>query len=108
MTTTTVAATSPTGGTGPNFTDGITFRYSADGKDTEDVVTGSIKWVKEKDYDTSGKSYYEFNLRFNEDKNKTPSNEAAAFAKMSDEEAFFAVDNSVPTLIPSSISHKFK
>lgn len=84
--------------TGNYFTDGITFRYALDGKDFEDVVTGSIKWVKEKDYDTSGKSYYEFNLRFNEVKNKSATNEAAAFEKMSDEDAFFAVDNSIPSL----------
>lgn len=84
--------------TGNYFTDGITFRYSLDGKDFEDVVTGSIKWVKEKDYDTSGKSYYDFNLRFNEAKNKSASTEAAAFEKMSDEDAFFAVDNSIPSL----------
>lgn len=84
--------------TGNYFTDGITFRYSYDGKDHEDVVTGSIKWVKEKDYATSGKSYYEFNLRFNEANNKSASNEAAAFEKMSDEDAFFAVDNSIPAL----------
>jgi hypothetical protein len=84
--------------TGNYFTDGITFRYSLDGKDYEDVVTGSIKWVKEKDYDTSGKSYYDFNLRFNEAKNKSTSTEAAAFEKMSEEEAFFAVDNTIPSL----------
>jgi hypothetical protein len=84
--------------TGNYFTDGITFRYSLDGKDYEDVVTGSIKWVKEKDYDTSGKSYYEFNLRFNEAKNKSTSTESAAFEKMSDEDAFFAVDNTIPAL----------
>ena len=84
--------------TGNYFTDGITFRYALDGKDYEDIVTGSIKWVKEKDYDTSGKSYYEFNLRFNEAKNKTATGEGAAFEKMSDEDAFFAVDNSIPAL----------
>ncbi|MEO6594380.1 MAG: hypothetical protein ABIP94_06475 [Planctomycetota bacterium] len=84
--------------TGNYFTDGITFRYSLDGKDYEDLLTGSIKWVKEKDYETSGKSYYEFNLRFNETKNKSSGNEAAAFEKMSEEEAFFAVDNSIPAL----------
>lgn len=83
--------------TGNYFTDGITFRYSLNGKDYEDVVTGSIKWVKEKDYSTSGKSYYDFNLRFNEAKNKATT-EASAFEKMSDEDAFFAVDNSIPTL----------
>ncbi len=84
--------------TGNYFTDGITFRYTVDGKDYEDLVTGSIKWVKEKDYETSGKSYYDFNLRFNEAKGKGATGESAAFEKMSDEDAFFAVDNSIPAL----------
>lgn len=84
--------------TGNYFTDGITFRYSLNGKDYEDIVTGSIKWIQEKDYETSGKSYYEFNLRFNEAKNQTASGEGAAFEAMSDEDAFFAVDDSIPAL----------
>jgi len=84
--------------TGNYFTDGITFRYSLDGKEYEDIVTGSIKWVQENDYETSGKSYYEFNLRFNEAKNQAASGEGAAFEAMSDEDAFFAVDNTIPAL----------
>jgi len=84
--------------TGNWFTDGIRFKYNADGKDTEDVVTGSIKWVEDADRKTNGKGAYEFNLRFNEDKNKAPSTESAAFAKMSEEDAFFAVDDAVPCL----------
>jgi len=84
--------------TGNWFTDGIRFKYQLDGKDMEDVVTGSIKWVEDADRATNGKGKYEFNLRFNEEKNKPASSEAAAFEKMSSEDAFFAVDNSVPTL----------
>jgi hypothetical protein len=84
--------------TGNWFTDGIRFKYQLDGKDVEDVITGSIKWVEDPDRATNGKGKYEFNLRFNEEKNKPASSEAAAFEKMSSEEAFFAVDNSVPTL----------
>ena len=84
--------------TGNWFTDGIRFKYQLDGKDVEDVVTGSIKWVEDADRATNGKGKYEFNLRFNEEKNKPASSEAAAFEKMSSEDAFFAVDNSVPTL----------
>lgn len=84
--------------TGNWFTDGIKFRYAFDGADVEDVVTGSIKWVEDPDRATNGKGYYEFNLRFNEDKNRSATNEGAAFEKMSDEEAFFAVDDSIPTL----------
>ena len=84
--------------TGNWFTDGIRFVYSLDGKDYEDVVTGSIKWVEDPDREANGKGYYEFNLRFNEEKNAKSSSEAAAFEKMSDEDAFFAVDDSIPCL----------
>jgi len=80
------------------LTDGIRFRYTLDGKEYEDVVTGTIKWVEDADYDTNGKGYYEFNLRFNEEKNKTAGDEAAAFDAMSAEDAFFAIDNSIPCL----------
>ena len=84
--------------TGNWYTDGIRFTYNVDGKDYEDVVTGSIKWVEDPDRKANGKGYYEFNLRFNEEKNKKAGSEGAAFEKMSDEDAFFAVDNSVPCL----------
>jgi len=80
------------------FSDGIKFRYALDGKDYEDTITGSIKWVEDADRKSNGKGYYEFNLRFNEDKNKTAKGEGAAFEKMSDEDAFFAVDNTIPCL----------
>src|ERR1051326_8949038 len=84
--------------TGNWYTDGIRFTYSLDGKDIEDIITGSIKWVEDPDRKANGKGYYEFNLRFNEEKNKKAGGEAQAFAKLSDEDAFFAVDNSVPCL----------
>ena len=47
---------------------------------------------------TNGKGYYEFNLRFNEDKNKPAQGEGAAFDAMSGEDAFFAVDASIPCM----------
>jgi hypothetical protein len=84
--------------TGNWYTDGIRFTYNLDGKDYEDVVTGSIKWVEDADRKANGKGYYEFNLRWNEAANKTSGTEAAAFEKMSDEDAFFAVDTSVPSM----------
>ena len=84
--------------TGNWFTDGIKLRYTLDGAEIEDVITGSIKWVEDSNRDSNGKGHYEFNLRFNEEKNKTASGEGAAFEKMSDEDAFFAVDSSVPCL----------
>lgn len=79
------------------LTDGIHFNYNANGAAVEDIVTGSIKWVAEKDYATSGKGYYDFNLRFNEEKNKKPKGEGAAF-DAAGEDAFFAVDNTIPCL----------
>jgi hypothetical protein len=84
--------------TGNYYTDGITFRYTLDGKEYEDVVTGSIKWVEDQDRATNGKGYYDFNLRFNEAKHKKATGEGAAFEEMSDEDAFFAVDDSIPSL----------
>ncbi|MGD9689314.1 MAG: hypothetical protein AB7K52_08110 [Phycisphaerales bacterium] len=84
--------------TGNYFADNITFSYNLNGKDYTDVLTGTIKWVEDPNRKTNGKGHYEFNLRFNEEKNKAAGGEGAAFAAMSDEEAFFAVDNSVPTL----------
>lgn len=83
--------------TGNWYTDGIHFKYGLNGKDYDDVVTGSIKWLEDPDRKENGKGHYDFNLRFNEDKNKKPTSEGAAFSKMSDEEAFFAVDTSVPS-----------
>jgi hypothetical protein len=84
--------------TGNWFTDGIRFGYNMDGADITDVVTGSIKWIEDPDRKANGKGYYEFNLRWNESKYKKEGGEAAAFEKMSDEDAFFAVDNTIPCL----------
>jgi hypothetical protein len=84
--------------TGNWFTDGIRFHYALNGAEHDDIVTGTIKWIEDPDRKTNGKGFYEFNLRYNEEKNKPAASESAAFAKMSDEEAFFAVDNSVPGL----------
>ncbi len=84
--------------TGNWFTDGIHFKYQLNGKDFDDAVTGSIKWIEDPQRAANGKGHYDFNLRFNEDKNKPAASESAAFANMSQEDAFFAVDNSIPCL----------
>jgi hypothetical protein len=84
--------------TGNYYTNGIRFIYQQNGKEVEDIVTGSIKWVEDPNRKSNGKGQYEFNLRFNEAKNTKPAGEAEAFKKMSDEEAFFAVDNTIPSL----------
>jgi hypothetical protein len=84
--------------TGNYYADNIKIRYTLDGKEVEDVITGTIKWVEDPDRATNGKGYYDFNLRFNEEKNKPATTEGNAFEAMSDEDAFFAVDNSIPSL----------
>ncbi|MEZ0390001.1 MAG: hypothetical protein ACAI34_23180 [Verrucomicrobium sp.] len=84
--------------TGNWLTNGIRFSYSVNGKALEDTVTGSIKWVEDPNRATNGKGQYEFNLRWNEASNKPASTEADAFKGATDEEAFFAVDNSIPSL----------
>jgi len=84
--------------TGNWYANNIKFNYNLNGTDMEDVMTGTIKWVEDENRDSNGKGYYEFNLRFNEEKNKPATNEGGAFQGMSDEEAFFAVDNTVPCL----------
>ncbi|MGE0482267.1 MAG: hypothetical protein AB7Q17_17555, partial [Phycisphaerae bacterium] len=84
--------------TGNWLTDGIRFKYTLDGKELEDVVTGTIKWVEDANRKTNGKGHYEFNLRFNEEKNRSAGGESAAFEQLSAEDAFFVVDDSVPAL----------
>lgn len=84
--------------TGNYFADNIRFKYALDGQDYEDIVTGTIKWVEDPDRAANGKGYYDFNIRFNEEKNRAASSEGAAFEQLSGEEAFFAVDNSIPCL----------
>lgn len=84
--------------TGNWLTNGLHFRYALNGKEYDDVVTGSIKWVEDPDRAANGKGQYEFNLRWNEEKTKPSSPEADAFKSANDEESFFAVDNSVPSL----------
>ncbi len=80
------------------LTDGITLSYNVNGKEVTDKITGSIKWIEDANYKTNGKGYYDFNLRFNEEKNKPAQGEAAAFEATSDEAAFFSVDTTIPTL----------
>lgn len=84
--------------TGNWLTNGVRFHYTLNGKEYDDTVTGSIKWVEDPNRASNGKGEYEFNLRWNESANKPASTEADAFKSANDEEAFFAVDNSVPSL----------
>ena len=81
--------------TGNWITDGLTFSYRLEGKDYNDVVKGTIKWIEAKG---SEKGYYDFNLRYNEDKNKEAGDVGAAFDQPEGLDAFFAVDTKIPTL----------
>lgn len=85
--------------TGNWYTNGIRFKYAVNGVDTEDLVTGSIKWVEDNSRATNGKGRYEFNLRFNEHLAKPAADEGAAFSDSAQsEDAFFEVDNTVPSM----------
>lgn len=84
--------------TGNWYLNNIRFKYSLDGKDIEDIVSGTIKWIEDPQRATNGKGKYDFNVRFNEDKFTSQTTEADAFGNMNDEEAFFAVDNRIPSL----------
>ena len=89
--------------TGNWYTNGIRFKYTINGVDIEDVVTGSIKWVEDPNRQSNGKGQYEFNLRFNEEKNRPATDESAVFAgsEVQAEDAFFEVDSSVPSMTGS-------
>ena len=80
------------------LTTGLKFSYTSNGKPVEDVVTGSIKWTDDPARDTNGKGHYDFNLRFNESAAKPAATENEAFAKLSEEDAFFVVDKTTPSL----------
>jgi len=83
--------------TGNWLTSGLRIAYSKDGQKAEDTVSGSIRWVEDAHRDTNGRGEYQFNLRFNEPQK----DESAYFTDAADEELFFAVDESVPSLTGS-------
>jgi len=84
--------------TGNWLTDGIQFRYNLDGSDYSDKISGMIKWVEDPDRESNGKGFYDLNLRFNEEQHQVAATEGDMFAELSGEEAFFAVDNTIPCL----------
>lgn len=76
------------------LTDGLTFQYGEQGQELEDVVLGSVKWTADENRKINGKGFYELNLRFNEAKHAP-----AALKNLTEEEAYFAVDDSIPCLL---------
>ena len=72
--------------------------YIVGGKTLTDKLTGNIKWVESPNYKTNGEGEYQFDVRVNEP--EQPSNETAVFQKAADDEAaFFATDNTLPSLV---------
>ncbi|MFO1349391.1 MAG: hypothetical protein U1F68_01380 [Gammaproteobacteria bacterium] len=87
------------------LTEGISMKYTLDGKPVEDIITGSIRFVEEtgkfkaedgqeKDYN----GYYDFNLRYNEAQHAGKPVDEAFFGD-GKEDPFFAEDKNVPALL---------
>lgn len=93
--------------TGNWFASPLRFRYQSSDSVRTDTVTGSIKWIEDPSRKTNGKGQYEFNLRFNEDASKGVGGESDFFENKTEEseEAFFAVDDTVPGIF-GTISYK--
>lgn len=67
--------------------DGVVATYVSDGRQLQDKINGSIRWIQ-------NLGEYQFDIRVNE---PAPS-ESAVFTGPADESAFFASDNTVPSL----------
>ena len=80
---------------------GIRFAYNINGQDYEDLITGSIKWVEDPNRESNGKGFYEFNLRWNEEKNKSAKDESAAFENLSDRTGMASFKSLATTLLQS-------
>lgn len=74
---------------------GVTLAYQAAGKTAVDKLTGNIKWAEDPQRKVNGLGEYTFDIRVNEPEQAS---EAAAFQATQDESAFFAVDNTIPSL----------
>ncbi|WP_428937027.1 hypothetical protein [Fontivita pretiosa] len=83
--------------TGNYFAKNLRMSYVFDGKEYNDTITGTIKWVEDPNRASNGKGRYEFNLRFNEEKHTKAAPEEAV-ANIPDEDAIFAVDKHIPAI----------
>lgn len=82
--------------TGGWLTDRIEFRYSHNGGEFTDLVTGTINRIA--DEKIKGQGYFDFNVRFN-DQNFRPGESAFdEFAKLSNKKTFFTIDEKVPCI----------
>lgn len=83
------------------FFNNFTVQYAENNVVKIDRVTGTIRYVKDKNYNVNHLSQYEFDVRVNE-----PLPDASvAFAAASDESAFFSTDAAVPGLF-GTMSYK--
>lgn len=83
------------------FIDDLRFQYTVNSTIVEDRLSGTIRWVEDDDRATNGRGYYDFNVRFNDIATSAPLDESAAFGDATapdDEEAFFAIDTTIPSL----------
>lgn len=72
----------------------IRVSYADGGIEHTDILSGTVRWVKDKEYDKNGVSYYDFDIRFNE----PAQSDAASFDATQDDSAFFETDSSVANL----------
>jgi hypothetical protein len=77
---------------------GLTMTYSVDGKSITDKISGNIKWLESPGRKTTGEGKYIFDIRLNESDKPAVTGEAAVFAEIDNEAAFFAVDNTIAGL----------
>ena len=73
----------------------VTITYFLNGRQVADRLTGNIRWIESPARKTNGEGEYQYDIRVNE----PPPNEGAHFANASDEEAFFATDTTIPSLV---------
>jgi hypothetical protein len=79
----------------------VSISYVVDSKQIVDKLSGSIRWVEQKNRKQTGEGAYEYDVRVNE---PLPS-ENSVFAAAADESAFFETDNNIPCLT-GSMSYK--
>jgi hypothetical protein len=72
----------------------ITVDYFVDGRNMRDTISGNIRWIEAPNRSSTGEGEYQFDIRVNE----PPPSEASVFAGPQDESAFFATDNTQPSL----------
>jgi hypothetical protein len=83
--------------TGNYIAKNLRFVYSLEGKEYLDTVNGTIKWIEDPQRKANGKGKYDFNLRFNEDKNAKPLPENQ-ITSVASEDDIFAVAKGIPSL----------